>query len=420
LTVNPSAQYGGTSGSAVVPATGDYVAPDMTVQLAAAIHGLVTDSVTGDPLPLVLVQVFTAGTHQYQGSDYTDQLGQYRIPGLGNQNLVARYSDEHGGYQPKLYVSGDPNSFAGEVPFTLGPGDDLAVDMPLVSKTPDVPVTYNLSGTVTDTAGHPLPGITVTSSSGGGLFDETDRLGNWYLDAPVGTYVLRFSDDGGRWSSNVFPPGQDWAAEYYSGVYQAAEATPVVVAGAPLSGLDASLSMEALSGLAPPVVSGSRVVGRVLTASTGSWTTMPLTQFTTTWWRGATQVGSGSSYLVRTADAGSSLRARVVATNGTHSARAYSASAAIAKLASSEAVSGKSPKRGTVRLTVTVSAAGLTPTGTLIVKRGTKVVKRAVLVGGRAVITLKRQPSGSRRYTVLYGGSTQTLPSSRVVKVRVR
>jgi protocatechuate 3,4-dioxygenase beta subunit len=420
LTVHASAEYGGTSGTAIVPASTNYQAPDMTVQLASAIHGQVTGA-GGQPLPLIYVEVYTAGTHNYQGSDYTDQLGQYRIPGLGNQNLVARYTDEYGGHERRLYEGGDPNNFAGEVPFVLTSGEDRLVNMALVPKTPDVPLTYNLSGTVRDTDGNPLPGIAVTSADGAGLWDVTDRLGNWYVEAPAGSYRLKFEDDAGKWANYVFSAGHDWAAEYYSGVYQEAEATPVVVAGTQQIGLDAHLSMDAFGGLAPPVVSGSRAVGQVLTVSSGTWTTMPLTQFATTWWRGGTQVGSGPSYLVQAADAGGDLRVRVVATNGTHHATAYSAPAAIERLTSSVAVSGKSPKRGRVRLTIVVSAPGLTPPGTLTVKRGAKVVAGDVaVVDGRAVVKLRRQPSGARRYTVLYGGSAQTLPGTSAVKVRVR
>lgn len=408
LTVNPSAGYGGTSGTAIVPTTsGDYQAPDMTVQLASAIHGQVTDSVTGEPVPLVQVQVFTAVTDQYQGSDYTDQLGEYRIPGLGNQDLVARYTDDYLGYE------------AGEVPFTLAAGEDLLVNMPLVAKTPTAPV-HNLTGTVTDTDGNLLPGIVVSSADGAGLWDVTDRLGNWYIEAPAGSYRLRFEDDG-KWSSEVFPPGTGWVPEYYSGAYQVAGATPVVVAGSMRTGLDATLGTVAFAGTAPPVVSGNGAVGQVLTASTGSWNVMAGTQFATTWWRGASQVGSGPTYLVQAADGGSSLRARVVATNAGHTVTAHSASVTIAKLLSAVAAKGKSPKHGRVKLTIAVGASGLTPTGTLTVKRGTKVVKTGVtLVGGAAVIKLRRQPSGRQRYTVSYGGSDQVLPGAAAVRVRVR
>lgn len=420
LTVNPSAGYGGTSGTAIVPTTtGDYQAPDMTVQLASAIHGQVTDSVSGEPLPLVHVEVFTAGTHQYQGSDYTDLLGNYEIPGLGNQDLVARFSDEYGGYEPRLHVSGDPHLFDGEVPFTLGAGEDREVSMSLVAKTPTQPV-HNMSGTVTDADGNLLPGILVTSADGDGLWALTDRLGNWYINAPAGSYRLRFEGDV-KWTDHLFPPGTSWAPEYYSGVYQLAEATPVAVAGGLQSGLDATLGTQAFVGLVPPALSGTRAVGRVLTASTGSWTTMALTQFATTWWRGATQVGTGPTYLIRSADAGRIVRARVVATNGTHHATAYSGWAAIAKLIPSVTLGGKSPKPGRVRLSVTVRASGLTPTGTLTVKRGTKIVKRGVaLVDGAAVIRLRRQPAGTRRYTVSFGGSDQILPGAAAMRIRVR
>jgi hypothetical protein len=69
-----------------------------------------------------------------------------------------------------------------------------------------------------------------------------------------------------------------------------------------------------------------------------------------------------------------------------------------------------------------VNAPGLVPTGTLTVRRGARVVKSGVvLVNGRATVVLRKQPSGTRRYTVVYGGSALTLPqTSPPVRVRVR
>ena len=62
---------------------------------------------------------------------------------------------------------------------------------------------------------------------------------------------------------------------------------------------------------------------------------------------------------------------------------------------------------------MTVSALGLTPTGSVTVLRGGKVVKSGVaLVDGRARIVLRGQRSGTRRYTVSFDGAAQTLPST--------
>jgi protocatechuate 3,4-dioxygenase beta subunit len=528
LSVNPVGDYAGTSGSMTVPAVGDYVAPDLIVQKAAAIHGTVLDSVTGDPIPMVNVEVYTAGpgTHTYQGSAYTDLAGNYRINQLGNQSLVARYTHEFGSYATELYGGGNPSDWSGEAPFVLNAEEDRTfLDMGLTAVDPGPPPAHNLSGTVTDSAGAPLAGILVDAP--GLVGDETDGLGHWYIDAPAGTYRLRVADNG-YWANRLFGSAPGWFPEYYPDAGREAAGTPVtVVPGQVIGNLDVSLERGALvkgsvrdatdggttnfgthwlaygpsgqvgleqeyagffSGAAysalvrpgtwrlllrsqrfavssdvdylprwlgdadsfeaatpvtvaagqtvtvgdthvgtslgastPPVVSGTRAAGGVLTASTGTWTTMTLTHFGTTWWRGPVQVGSGPSYAVGPGDAGSTLQARVVATNGSHTATASSAPVAIDRLASAVAGRGASPKRGVVKLTITVTSTGLTPGGTLTVKRGAKVVKSGVaLVGGRVVVKLTRQPSGTRRFTASYGGSTQVSGSAVGVKVRVR
>jgi hypothetical protein len=83
---------------------------------------------------------------------------------------------------------------------------------------------------------------------------------------------------------------------------------------------------------------------------------------------------------------------------------------------------GTSPRAGRVKLALVVSGAGVTPTGTVFVRRGSRVVKAGVtLVGGRAVVVLRKQPSGVKRYTVGYSGSGQTLPAtSPAIRVKVR
>jgi hypothetical protein len=520
ITVNGGDTYAGTQTDVVVPATGTLVVPDLTVQLPATIVGVVTDSVTGDPIPFADVTAWSAGSASpsYLNSAVTDATGQYRIGNLGNTPLVLRFADSaYNGYERTLNDGGDPVDWSPQTPITLSESETSVHDQLLVAKAPVTPPQHTLSGTVTD-GSNPLVGIDVTA---GELSTRTDRLGRWYLDAPDGAHTLRFSSDDAwstafgddpSWSPEYYldalvpsaatavpvigglgqdnldvslsragrvsgtltgvgvtpvlqheiwvyddsgsllshqpmssgqdyavevppgvpvhlvargrnpgSPGVDFLPQWFDGVDTFADSTAVVVAStATESGKDFTLG-TALTNQSAPLVSGTAASGHTLTATTGSWNVLTETSFTTTWLRDGVAVGTGSSYLVKAADAGRSLRARVTATNGLTVSQALSASRTVSRLASVVAVRGRSPKAGKVRLTVGVSAAGLTPTGTLTIKRGTKVVKRGVvLVNGGAVITLKRQPSGARRYTVLYVGSTQTLPSSRAVKVRVR
>ncbi|MFN8193357.1 MAG: carboxypeptidase-like regulatory domain-containing protein [Nocardioidaceae bacterium] len=65
-----------------------------------------------------------------------------------------------------------------------------------------------------------------------------------------------------------------------------------------------------------PRIKGSPHVGKKLKATKGAWNQMTGTTFTFTWLRGATAVGHAASYRVKAADAGSTLKVKVRATNG--------------------------------------------------------------------------------------------------------
>jgi hypothetical protein len=178
-----------------------------------------------------------------------------------------------------------------------------------------------------------------------------------------------------------------------------------------------------LAVLAAPRIIGTPIVGRVLTATTGSWNLSAQNTYTYRWLRGTTVVQDGTSptYLVKGADAGGTLTVRVEATH--NSLQGVATSAAVRpKFASTTSVAGKSPKPHVAKLTVTVSVAGLaSPGGTLVVKRGAKVVKSGVAVAGSSItIKLAKQPAGRQRYTVSYSGTAKVLPSSGSVTVRVR
>jgi hypothetical protein len=411
--VNPgTSPYAGTLTDVVVPTSGALVVPDLTVQLPATVEGVVTDSVTGDPLPFIDVTAWTAGSTDpsYLNSTTSDATGHYVIDGLGDVPLVLRFTDsQYNGYVRTLNDDGDPVDWNPQTAITLAESEHLVLPQQLVAKAPPTPPTHTLSGTVTDTDGLPLAGIDVSFD---GQVDDTDRLGHWYLDTPDGTHTLSFAAGAG-WSA-VTPGGSGWVPEDYP--------SPVTVASDVTDGLDVVLARE-LPNVTPPAIVGTPASGRTLTATIGSWLAPIESTFAKTWLRDGVVVGSGASYLVKPADAGRTLRVRVVATYGTTTSQAVlSAARTVARLASTVTASGRSPRAGRVKIRVLVSALGLTPTGTLLVKRGTRIVKRGVvLVDGAAVITLRRQPSGIRRYTVVYSGSTQVLPrASARLRIRVR
>lgn len=72
-----------------------------------------------------------------------------------------------------------------------------------------------------------------------------------------------------------------------------------------------------------PAISGTAVVGNTLTCSQGSWTGSP-TGYAYAWRRGTTQVATGSTYALTSADAGQAVTCVVTATNAAGSSSATS------------------------------------------------------------------------------------------------
>lgn len=83
--------------------------------------------------------------------------------------------------------------------------------------------------------------------------------------------------------------------------------------------------------LTVPVVSGTETVGSTLTSTTGTWTGTPTPTYTYQWQRGVSNISgaTSSSYTIQVADAGSTLRCVVTATNVAGSASANSASTGV-------------------------------------------------------------------------------------------
>jgi hypothetical protein len=409
ISVNGSATYAGDQQSVVVPGSGAFVMDDLVLTVPATISGRVTDAVTGQPVPFIDVfAFFAASPHNYVTNTTTDADGRYSLEGLGIKPLVVRFTDwAHSGYEATLNNGGDPVTYSPSTPIELEEGADLVLDQELTPTDPVAPGPHNLSGTVTDDSGRPLAGIEV---SFGGSGDTTDRKGAWTIDAPDGTHPVTFTP-GGAWST-AFGSEPTWAG---------ASLGPVTVSGGVgASDLDVTL-VRLVANTTLPTVTGVPQPGRTLTATTGAWTAPTGTTFATAWLRGGTVVGSGATYVVRPADAGAALVARVTATYGQAVVPASSAALSVPRLVSTVVARGSSPAAGKVRIRVRVKAPGLTPTGTVDVRRGRKVVKRDVpLRAGRAVVVLTRQPAGSARYRVLFDGSPQTLPSrSKAVQVSV-
>ena len=117
-------------------------------------------------------------------------------------------------------------------------------------------------------------------------------------------------------------------------LFAAGAVTILVVAG-----LSNAASSSAPSNQTPPAISGTPEQGTTLTASSGSWSgTTPITYHYQ--WRRCDKNGAGcaningadsSTYLVRRADVGNTLRVRVTAKNSDGSSQATSAATAVVK-----------------------------------------------------------------------------------------
>lgn len=79
-----------------------------------------------------------------------------------------------------------------------------------------------------------------------------------------------------------------------------------------------------------PVVSGTASVGSTLSTTNGTWTGAPAPTFTYQWQRSGSDIGgaTSSTYVIQTADAGSTLRCVVTATNSVGAVSANSNSTA--------------------------------------------------------------------------------------------
>jgi hypothetical protein len=91
--------------------------------------------------------------------------------------------------------------------------------------------------------------------------------------------------------------------------------------------LNSGPSAIAPSNTVAPVISGTAVVGQVLTSTTGTWTGTPTPTYSYQWKRGATNIGTNSStYTLVQADAGntSNITCVVTGTNSAGSANATS------------------------------------------------------------------------------------------------
>ncbi|GAA3525442.1 hypothetical protein GCM10022234_23110 [Aeromicrobium panaciterrae] len=185
-------------------------------------------------------------------------------------------------------------------------------------------------------------------------------------------------------------------AGYEPGV-AVSEATAVVVPG--------TLTTTAGSQLTGTARAGQTLRGTPATFSPEPYGT------TYRWLRNGLPIAgaTAATYKLTASDVGKKVTFRTVASHEGYAA-AVSDSASTATVAKAlPSVAARAYARGNrrVRITIAVTAPGLTPTGKVTIKRGSTVVVRdRWLVGGRVTINLTKQKKGKTRYTIIYSGSS--------------
>ena len=173
-------------------------------------------------------------------------------------------------------------------------------------------------------------------------------------------------------------------------------------------------------------VSGVARVGGVLQATvpkirTASGATATIAT-RVTWLRDGVPMAVGTRYVVKAADAGHRISARLTASSaGFPSLTSTSApTAVVAKAVPVLRATSNALSRHRVRLTITATAPGAVVTGPVVVKRGAKVVARGTVRNGRLTLMLTKQKVGRATYVVTYAGGAGVITGRAVVKVTVR
>ncbi|MDR1799940.1 MAG: Ig-like domain repeat protein, partial [Bifidobacteriaceae bacterium] len=171
--------------------------------------------------------------------------------------------------------------------------------------------------------------------------------------------------------------------------------------------------------------SGAGVGSQLLLAGlSASWTTQ------VQWLRGGRVIATGSTYVVRPADAGAKISARVTATRGGRTVVVTSPEVAIAKIKAkvSVKVAKKSVKAGhKVKATITVKAPGLKKPGgkakVTLTKGGKTIATRTVKVTKRGKATVKLplgKAAGRYKVKVAYQGTSRVAKATKSLKVTAK
>ncbi|MBD8608775.1 family 78 glycoside hydrolase catalytic domain [Aeromicrobium sp. CFBP 8757] len=239
-------------------------------------------------------------------------------------------------------------------------------------------------------------------------------------DAGSGVASVEQRVDDGEWGPYTSPVAVDDASHTVR--YRATD-----VAGNVAREGVVNLEGRAPVATAGPSISGSAVVGRVLTASAPSWDVDGVAT-TLRWTRNGVPIdgATGGTYRVGAADAGTRLE--VVATgNAAGRATGSATSGPTRRVERATSRVSRSLSRTTVRsggrttLRVLVRASGVTPYGRVdVYYRGKRVRSGVKLVDGRLSTSFRPQVRGRHTLTIAYRGSSGVRPDRASVSLRVR
>lgn len=198
-----------------------------------------------------------------------------------------------------------------------------------------------------------------------------------------------------------------------------------VVASAPIT----VKAGGALQPTTTPSITGTPVVGQSLRASVGTWS-QPSASFGYQWLRSGAPIpgATGSSYSLKTEDAGRQVAVTVVATkSGFNDGAATTAPVSVPKMASSTAIalSKTRVKPGTrVKIGITVAVPGVAgPTGSIKIFDGAKKLKTLTMVStrdGKIGWKMPKLKKGKHKIKAVYLGNGSTAGSkSKITKLYV-
>jgi hypothetical protein len=291
--VLPSGWYGGsgyttTSPKAIVVTTSSVAGINIAVPKPVWLAGRITNS-GGVGMGAAAIQAVKSAA--YSVSAWARDDGQWSAVAPAGTYKVSIRDDAWAGYSALRF----PNGWYASGGFTLAPSSATAFAVSTSNKTNiNAVVTpgWRISGFVTGANGLPLANITGAASSAGySAQSSTDEGGTWVVPVPAGSFLLHYSDPGGKYLNGYYSAGGLTPS--------AAAATPVDVPSADVSGVTIALDPDTTA----PTATAPGLTLRTNAAASG--TALPVTVS----WGGADNdggVGVATYELEKSTDGGGS------------------------------------------------------------------------------------------------------------------